>query len=111
MCIRDSSRMVLLSRVVMPTCTSVAITSAPSTATQCSCAAPKRFIRDRLNLGLDEVAKKALSDADISIDSIFEEEPDAGLGNGGLGRLAACYPVSYTHLDVYKRQHTNSATA
>ena len=44
-----------------------------------------------LNLGLDEVAKKALSDADINIDSIFEEEPDAGLGNGGLGRLAACY--------------------
>ena len=44
-----------------------------------------------LNLGLDEVAKKALSDADISIDGIFEEEPDAGLGNGGLGRLAACY--------------------
>ena len=44
-----------------------------------------------LNLGLDDVAKKALSDADINIDSIFEEEPDAGLGNGGLGRLAACY--------------------
>ena len=44
-----------------------------------------------LNLGLDEVAKKALSDADISIDGIYEEEPDAGLGNGGLGRLAACY--------------------
>ena len=43
------------------------------------------------NLGLDEVAKKALADADIPLDSIFEEEPDAGLGNGGLGRLAACY--------------------
>ncbi|WP_417342389.1 glycogen/starch/alpha-glucan phosphorylase [Gemmiger formicilis] len=43
------------------------------------------------NLGLDEVAKKALADADIALDSIFEEEPDAGLGNGGLGRLAACY--------------------
>ena len=64
------------------------------------------------NLGLDEVAKKALADADIPLDSIFEEEPDAGLGNGGLGRLAACYldgmattgAVSYTHLDVYKRQ-------
>ena len=43
------------------------------------------------NLGLDEVAKKALADADINLDSIFEEEPDAGLGNGGLGRLAACF--------------------
>ena len=43
------------------------------------------------NLGLEDVARKALADADISIDSIFEEEPDAGLGNGGLGRLAACY--------------------
>ena len=41
------------------------------------------------NLGLDEVAKKALADADIPLASIFEEEPDAGLGNGGLGRLAA----------------------
>ena len=53
-----------------------------------------------LNLGLDEVAKKALSDADISIDGIFEEEPDAGLGNGGLGRLAACYLDSMTTLDI-----------
>ena len=53
-----------------------------------------------LNLGLDEVAKKALSDADISIDSIFEEEPDAGLGNGGLGRLAACYLDSMTTLEI-----------
>ena len=43
------------------------------------------------NLGLEDVAKKALADADINIDGIFEEEPDAGLGNGGLGRLAACY--------------------
>ena len=43
------------------------------------------------NLGLEDVARKALADADISIDGIFEEEPDAGLGNGGLGRLAACY--------------------
>ena len=53
-----------------------------------------------LNLGLDEVAKKALSDADISIDGIFEEEPDAGLGNGGLGRLAACYLDSMTTLEI-----------
>ena len=43
------------------------------------------------NLGLNDVAQQALAAADISIDGIFEEEPDAGLGNGGLGRLAACY--------------------
>ena len=53
-----------------------------------------------LNLGLDEVAKKALSDADINIDSIFEEEPDAGLGNGGLGRLAACFLDSLATLNL-----------
>ncbi len=43
------------------------------------------------NLGLNDVAQQALAVADINIDGIFEEEPDAGLGNGGLGRLAACY--------------------
>ena len=43
------------------------------------------------NLGLNDAAQQALAAADISIDSIYEEEPDAGLGNGGLGRLAACY--------------------
>ena len=43
------------------------------------------------NLGLNDAAQQALAAADINIDSIYEEEPDAGLGNGGLGRLAACY--------------------
>ena len=43
------------------------------------------------NLGLNDAAQQALSAAGINIDSIYEEEPDAGLGNGGLGRLAACY--------------------
>ena len=52
------------------------------------------------NLGLDEVAKKALADADIPLDSIFEEEPDAGLGNGGLGRLAACFLDSLATLNL-----------
>ncbi len=43
------------------------------------------------NLGLNEVAEAVLADAGIKMESIYEEEPDAGLGNGGLGRLAACY--------------------
>ena len=43
------------------------------------------------SLGLNEVAQQALAKADIKLESIYEEEPDAGLGNGGLGRLAACY--------------------
>ena len=43
------------------------------------------------NLGLNEVAESVLADADIKIDTIYDQEPDAGLGNGGLGRLAACY--------------------
>ena len=54
-------------------------------------------IRDRFNLGLNDAAQKALAEADISLDSIYEEEPDAGLGNGGLGRLAACYLAGSVH--------------
>ncbi len=51
-----------------------------------------RSLRTSLfNLGLNEVAEQVLADADIKIDTIYECEPDAGLGNGGLGRLAACY--------------------
>ncbi|MDL2323807.1 glycogen/starch/alpha-glucan phosphorylase [Ruminococcaceae bacterium OttesenSCG-928-A16] len=43
------------------------------------------------NLGLADVAAEVLSEHDISLTNIYEQEPDAGLGNGGLGRLAACY--------------------
>ena len=51
-----------------------------------------RSLRTSLfNLGLNEVAESVLADADIKIDTIYDCEPDAGLGNGGLGRLAACY--------------------
>ncbi len=43
------------------------------------------------NLELNEVAEEVLKDHQIRLDRIYEHEPDAGLGNGGLGRLAACY--------------------
>ncbi len=51
-----------------------------------------RSLRSSLfNLGLQDVARDVLAEADIKIDNIYAQEPDAGLGNGGLGRLAACY--------------------
>ena len=51
-----------------------------------------RSLRTSLfNLGLNEVAESVLAEADVKIDTIYDQEPDAGLGNGGLGRLAACY--------------------
>ena len=43
------------------------------------------------NLQMKDVTVEMLKDFGISINSIYEMEPDAGLGNGGLGRLAACY--------------------
>ncbi|MDR1755158.1 MAG: glycogen/starch/alpha-glucan family phosphorylase [Eubacterium sp.] len=44
------------------------------------------------NMGLDKLAEQAIMELfEAKIDDIYQEEPDAGLGNGGLGRLAACY--------------------
>ena len=43
------------------------------------------------NLGLTDTAEKALKDLGVNLNSLYDCEPDAGLGNGGLGRLAACY--------------------
>lgn len=44
-----------------------------------------------VNLGIEEVAEEMLNDLGTSLDEIKDAEPDAGLGNGGLGRLAACF--------------------
>ncbi|MDO4945342.1 MAG: glycogen/starch/alpha-glucan phosphorylase [Ruminococcus sp.] len=43
------------------------------------------------NLEMNKQTTAMLKDFGISINGIYEQEPDAGLGNGGLGRLAACY--------------------
>ncbi|MBQ6057358.1 MAG: glycogen/starch/alpha-glucan phosphorylase [Treponema sp.] len=52
-----------------------------------------------INLGIKDEVKKVLKDMDINFDIIEDEEPDAGLGNGGLGRLAACFLDSLATLD------------
>ncbi len=51
-----------------------------------------RSLRDNLsNLGLEQAAAAVLASYDVKLENLYEQEPDAGLGNGGLGRLAACY--------------------
>ena len=51
-----------------------------------------RSLKNNLyNLNLTKTFESVLKDYGIKIDSIYDCEPDAGLGNGGLGRLAACY--------------------
>ena len=51
-----------------------------------------RSLKNNLfNLGLEENFRAALKDMGVKLDRLYEQEPDAGLGNGGLGRLAACF--------------------
>ncbi len=49
------------------------------------------LVNNMMNLGIYEVAKEGLADFGINIHELEELESDAGLGNGGLGRLAACF--------------------
>ena len=51
------------------------------------------------NLGLDKTYADALKEYGITLDELYTCEPDAGLGNGGLGRLAACFMDSLASLD------------
>ncbi len=53
-----------------------------------------------LNLVSTDVYRQALSELGISIDDVLREEPEPGLGNGGLGRLAACFLDSLSTLDL-----------
>ena len=51
----------------------------------------RSLMKNAYNLGISDAVTGALEDMGRNASDIFEEEPDAGLGNGGLGRLAACY--------------------
>ncbi|MCL1997610.1 MAG: glycogen/starch/alpha-glucan phosphorylase [Turicibacter sp.] len=56
-----------------------------------------RFLGNALiNLGIKDLVKEALEDMGVDYEVIEDEEPDPGLGNGGLGRLAACFLDSMT---------------
>ncbi len=52
------------------------------------------------NLGLSEEINKLMKEFGYDIESIIKEEPDMGLGNGGLGRLAACFMESMATLEI-----------
>lgn len=60
-----------------------------------------RLLADGLrNLGMLDQARQALNDLGADADAVLNQEPDAALGNGGLGRLAACFMESMATLGV-----------
>ena len=51
------------------------------------------------NIGMEEDFKKVLKSQGFNLEALYDLDPDAGLGNGGLGRLASCYMDSLTGLE------------
>ena len=60
-----------------------------------------KFLETYLSyLGVDDIYREGLKELGIDIDTLIECEPDAGLGNGGLGRLAACFLDSLASMSL-----------
>lgn len=53
-----------------------------------------------VNLGIGDIVREGLADLGIALDELLAQESDPGLGNGGLGRLAACYLDSMAFLGI-----------
>ena len=53
-----------------------------------------------INLDMYEKIKEAIGELGVDLDQLIEQEPDPGLGNGGLGRLAACFLDSLATLEI-----------
>jgi len=60
-----------------------------------------RLLEDAIsNIGFEEVARTAIEDLGLGYNAILADEPDAALGNGGLGRLAACFMESMSTIGL-----------
>ena len=60
----------------------------------------RSLMKNAYNLGVLQPMREAIEEMGFKPGDIFDMEPDAGLGNGGLGRLAACYLDSLTTLEI-----------
>ena len=65
----------------------------------------KLLRQNLINLGVEEIIQEGLSELGIDLDDLEELESDAGLGNGGLGRLAACFLDSLASLNLPGHGH------
>jgi len=60
----------------------------------------RALINNLINLGIYEQTRQAMEELHIDLEELAEQEPDMGLGNGGLGRLAACFMDSLATLEI-----------
>ena len=73
--------------------------SGPTTSRPSTCSG-RALGNNLINMGLWDSTREALRELGVDLTTLLEMEPDAGLGNGGLGRLAACFLDSMATLDL-----------